>query len=113
MAFEPVTVTPEQLAALDAEHDEVAVFRSKSEKSPWLVVCRRPDPDEAIAYKSMASDPAKKTLANVKLITRIAVHPKGEDFHRQFKRWPFFPDGLVDSAPFKEFVGLAVDDAEK
>ncbi len=112
--FIPITITDEELARLDSEHDDVCVFRGKP-MAPWLAVIRRPTFQESQAYKAMASDAAKKPLANVKLITAICVYPKGgsEDWKRQFDRWPFFPDGLSDSDTFKEFVGLAQSDAEK
>lgn len=110
--YEPITITDEELARLDAEHDDVFAFRGKS-KAPWLAVVRRPTFQESQAYKAMAADPAKKPLANVKLITAICVYPKGEDWKRQFDRWPFFPDGLADSEAFKDFIGVSMAEDEK
>lgn len=112
--YEPITITDEQLAALDTEHDDVHVFRGKP-KAPWLCVIRRPTFQETQAYKALAGDPAKKPLANVKLITAISVYPKGgsPEWQRQLDRWSFFPDGLADSEDFKEFVGITLADNEK
>ncbi len=112
--YEPLTISDEELARLDAEHDDVFAFRGRP-KAPWLAVVRRPTFQESQAYKAMAGDPAKKPLANVKLITAICVFPKGgsEEWKRQFDRWPFFPDGLSDSDSFREFVGLSMAEDEK
>lgn len=114
MAYVPLTIDSAELARLDAEHDDVFVFRGRS-KSPWLAVLRRPSFAETQAYKAMASKPEQKALANVKLITAICVFPKGgcEEWKKQFDRWPFFPDGIADAEDFKEFVGLAVSESEK
>lgn len=117
--YVPLEITDEKLAELDAEHDDVFVFRGKP-KAPWLAVVRRPNFQESQAYKAMASDPAKKPLANVRLIQSICVYPKGgtsstpgPEWKAQLDRWPFFPDGLADSDDFKEFVGLSIQDSEK
>jgi len=110
--YVPLEISDEDLAKLDAQHDDVFAFRGKP-KSPWLAVIRRPTFQETQAYKAMVSDPAKKPLANVKLITALCVYPTGDDWKRQFDRWSFFPDGLTDSDDFKEFVGLSMADNEK
>ena len=105
--YVPLTITPEALAALDDEHDDVMQFKGP-ELAPWLVVIRRPTADEATAYKSMAHDPAKKIHANVKLISAIAVFPKKDtkDWNEQYSRWPLFPDGLLQNRAFQEVCGI-------
>ncbi len=115
--FVPLEISDEALEALDAEHDDVMMFRGHRELAPWLCVVRRPNADEALAYKTMASDPAKKTSANAKLITSLSVYPKKdtEEWKRQYSRWPLFPDGLVANARFEAFCGLSdiIDAREK
>lgn len=105
--YVPLTITNEQLDALDEEHDDVMPLKG-SERAPWLCVVRRPNAEEALAYKTMAADPLKKTSANVKLITAISVYPKKDtdEWKRQYSRWPLFPDGLVAKKCFEEFCGL-------
>jgi hypothetical protein len=114
--YVPLTISDEDLAKLDEEHDDVMQFKGP-ELAPWLVVVRRPTAEEALAYKSMGTDPAKKISANAKLITAIAVYPKkdSDEWKRQYSRWPFFPDGLADNRRFSEFCGLSgiVDAREK
>ncbi len=112
--YEPLQISDEALALLDNEHDDVFAFRGKP-TAPWIAVVRRPTFQESQAYKAMAGDPAKKPLANVKLITAICVFPKGgsDEWTSQFNRWPFFPDGIADSEAFKDFVGLSMADDEK
>lgn len=112
MAYEPITITPEQLAALDSEHDDVQVFKG-SAKAPWIAVLRRPTFDESIAYKAMAAKPEQKPLSAVKLIERICVYPKGPDWKRQFDRWPFFPDAVSINPAFEDFIGASLTAAEK
>lgn len=115
--YEPLTISDDALAALDAEHDDVMKFTGDPELAPWLCVVRRPTAEEAIAYKTMANDPAKKVAANVKLITAISVYPKKDtpEWQRQYSRWPLFPDGLVLNKRFEAFCGIEgiVDAREK
>ncbi len=115
--YEPLSISDDALAALDTEHDDVMAFRGDAELAPWLCVVRRPNAEEAIAYKTMAHDPAKKTSANVKLITAISVYPKkdSEEWKKQYSRWPLFPDGLAANKRFETFCGLegVVDAREK
>jgi len=115
--FQPLTISDEDLSRLDDEHDDVMAFRGDLELAPWLCVVRRPNAEEALAYKTMAADPAKKTTANVKLITAISVYPKKDtdEWRRQYSRWPLFPDGLVATKRFEAFCGLEgiIDAREK
>ena len=104
--FFPFSVTEEQLAKFEEEHEDVLVMRGP-EKAPWLVVLRRPTRQEAIGYKTHAK--RDSTTANEQLITRTCVFPKGDDFARQIARWPFFVDGIADSQAFKDFVGITVE----
>lgn len=114
--YEPLTISDEALASLDAEYDDVMMFKGP-ELAPWICVVRRPTAEEAMAYKTMAHDAAKKTAANVKLVTAIAVYPKKDtpEWQRQYSRWPLFPDGLVLNKRFEEFCGIEgiVDAREK
>lgn len=114
--YEPLTISDEALNALDVEYDDVMVFKGP-ELAPWLCVVRRPTAEEAMAYKTMAHDAAKKTAANVKLVTAIAVFPKKDssEWQKQYSRWPLFPDGLVLNKRFEEFCGIEgiVDAREK
>lgn len=105
--YEPLKINDDQLAALDAEYDDVICFKGP-EEAPWLCVLRRPTADEALAYKSMANDLQKKTSANVKLISNLSVFPKKDtpEWQRQYSRWPLFPDGLADNDRFKRFCGI-------
>lgn len=115
--FEPITITEDEIAKLDEVHDDVMVFRGDPELAPWLCVVRRPTAEEALAYKAMANDPAKKVSAGTKLITAISVFPKKDtdDWKRQYSRWPFFPDGLLTNKRFEAFCGLEgiIDAREK
>ena len=117
MPYTPLAITDEELARLDTEHDDVMKFGGDPELAPWLCVVRRPNADEALAYKAMANDPAKKTSANAKLITAISVFPKKDtdEWRKQYSRWPLFPDGLVANKRFEAFCGLEgiVDTWEK
>lgn len=114
--YEPLTISPEALDALDVEHDDVMQFKGP-EVAPWLCVVRRPTAEEALAYKSMANDPQKKISANVKLISAISVFPRKDtqEWNRQYSRWPMFPDGLATNKRFEEFAGVGgiVDAREK
>jgi hypothetical protein len=116
--YVPLTISDDALAALDAEHDDVMQFQGP-ELAPWLCVVRRPNAEEASAYKALANDasPLKKITANVKLVAAISVYPKkdSEEWKRQYSRWPMFPDGLVINKRFEAFCGLEgiIDAREK
>lgn len=116
--YEPLTISDDALAALDAEYDDVMVFRGP-ELAPWLCVVRRPTAEEATAYKALANDPSpmKKITANVKFITAISVFPKkeSEEWKKQYSRWPLFPDGMARNSRFEEFCGTEgiIDAREK
>jgi len=115
--YVPLEISADAIEALDAEHDDVMVFRGDPELAPWLCVVRRPTADEALAYKTMANDPAKKISANTKLVTALSVYPKKDtdEWKRQYSRWPLFPDGLVVNKRFEAFCGLEgiIDAREK
>jgi len=114
--FQPITVTEDELSALDNEHDDVMQFKGPA-LAPWLCVVRRPNAEEAIKYKIMANDqnPMKAIDANLKLIERLCVYPKGDDWKRQIARWPLFPDGMAKNVRFQQFCGIEgiVDEREK
>ena len=74
--YVPLEISDKDLAALDDEFDDVMIFRGDPDLAPWLCVVRRPNAEEALAYKSMASDAAKKTSANAKLVTALSLYPK-------------------------------------
>jgi hypothetical protein len=115
--YVPLSISDEDLAKLDDEFDDVMVFSGDPELAPWLCVVRRPNAEEALAYKAMASDAAKKTSANTKLVTALSVFPKKdtEEWKKQYSRWPLFPDGLVKNKRFEAFCGLEgiIDAREK
>ncbi len=115
--YVPITIDDAALALLDEEYDDVMSFKGDPELAPWLAVVRRPNAQEAQAYKAMANDPAKKMNAGVKLIAAICVFPKKDtpEWERQYSRWPFFPDGLVVNKRFEAFCGLEgiIDAREK
>lgn len=115
--YEALTISDEEIAKLDDAHDDVMVFKGDAELAPWLCVVRRPNAEEAMAYKAMAADPAKKTAANVKLITALSVYPRKDtdEWKRQYSRWPLFPDGLCANKRFETFCGLEgiIDAREK
>ncbi len=105
MAYTPVTLSDEQKAALEAEHEDILVLRG-GERAPWVVVIRRPKRQETIGYKTAAK--RDNTTANEDFIRRIAAYPKAGEWERQLERWPFLCDGIADSNSFKEFLGLSV-----
>lgn len=110
MAYVPVEVTDEQIAALEAEHEDVLVLRG-GERSPWVIVARRPTRQESIGYKTHAKkEPATSSEA---LLRRVTVAPSGADLDKQLNRWPFLCDAVVASERFQEFIGLAVSDQLK
>jgi len=104
--FVPITISDEEIALLEDEHEDVLVCRG-TEKAPWIAVCRRPTRQEAIGYKTHAK--RDSTTANEQLITRICVFPKGADFQRQLARWPLFVDAIAVAESFKDFVGITVE----
>ncbi len=115
--FQPLTISEDDLAKLDEQYDDVMAFRGDADLAPWLCVVRRPTAEEALAYKTMANDPAKKISAGTKLITALSVFPKkdSDEWKAQYSRWPFFPDGLLVNKRFEAFCGLEgiVDAREK
>jgi hypothetical protein len=106
MAYTPVTLSNEDKARLEAEHEDILVLRG-TDLSPWIVALRRPKRQETIGYKTHHK--RDSTTANEQLVKRIAVFPTGADMEKQLERWPFLCDGIADSETFKDFLGLSVD----
>lgn len=105
MAYTPVELSDAQKSALEAEHEEILILRGNA-KAPWLVAMRRAKRPETIGYKNHAKRDA--TTANEMLVRKIAVFPTDRAFEDQLERWPFLCDGIADSEPFKDFLGLSV-----
>jgi hypothetical protein len=110
--YEPVILTLEKLAELEETHGEDNLLVMKgTERAPFVVALRRPDRKETIAYKDHAK--RNSATANEQLLRKISVFPTGDDLEKQLARWPFLPDGVCDSAVFRDFVGIAVDESVK
>lgn len=110
MVYVPVQVTDEQLAAFEAEHEDILVLRG-GERSPWTYVLRRPTRQETIGYKQHAKKDA--STASEALVRRIVLFPNAGDLDKQINRWAFSVDAVVGSDAFQEFIGLAVSDQLK
>lgn len=106
MAYTPVTITPEELNALETEHEDIMRFDGDPDLAPWIVIVRRPKRQEAIAFKQHATRDI--ATANEALVRRITVFPKGDDLEKMFDRWHMLCDGIASSDRFKAFIGLAV-----
>ena len=105
MAYVPVTITDDELATLESEHEDVLKLGG-GERAPWVIVLRRPKRQETIAFKQHANRDI--ATANEALVRRITVAPKGEDLEKMIDRWPFLCDAVASSEAFKDFIGLAV-----
>lgn len=105
MAYTPVTLSDEQKAALEQEHEDILILRG-GERAPWIVVVKRPSRKDTLAYKLFAK--RDNTTANEEFIKRIRVFPDESAFEKQLDRWPLLCDGIADSDAFKSFLGLAV-----
>ncbi len=119
--FAPLTISQEQVDALEKEHGDICVFRG-TEKAPWLAVLRLPTFEEVQAFKALAADPvpSKSGMANLRLIQAICVFPPGgkpsapgAEWKAQVDHWSLFPDGLSSKKAFRDFVGLEMDESEK
>lgn len=108
----PVTVSVEQLNALEELHGDILVLKG-TEKAPWLAVLKRPDRKTTLQYKQSAK--RDSTTANEQLIRAICVFPdvKTPEFERQLDRWPLLPDGIAATEEFKEFLGLVAAEQVK
>ena len=47
------------------------------------------------------------TTANEQFVRRLVVWPDVSAVDVMVDRWPFFPDGIIDSATFKQFIGVS------
>lgn len=108
--YEPPKLSPERLAELEEAHDDVLVL-SGSEKAPWTVAVKRPNRQQTIAYKTHGK--RDSTTANEQLLRQISVFPTGPDLDALLARWPFLPDGIAASDPFKDFLGITTDEQVK
>jgi hypothetical protein len=108
MAYVPVTLSDDQKAKLEEEHEDILVLRGNEQRAPWLVAIRRPKRTETIGYKAAAKRDA--TTANEQLVRKITVYPTGADLEKQLDRWPFLCDGIADSEAFKDFLGLSTSE---
>lgn len=112
MAYVPVTVSDEQLSQLEEHHEDILVLRG-SERAPWLLVVKRPNRQQTIAYKQHAKKDS--TTANEALFRHITVFPaaKDPDFDRQLNRWPLLCDAAAGSESFADFLGTTVNEQVK
>lgn len=106
--YEPLTITPEQVSALETEHGDVMVCQGP-ERAPWLCVVRRPTTEEAAAFVDTANNAQKKNYAITKLVTAISVYPKkdSEEWRKQYSAFSLFPFGVFAWEPFQEFTALS------
>lgn len=104
--YVPVELDDATRARLEEEHGDILVLRG-TEKSPWVMVVRRPTRQETLGYKAVSK--RGDGTANESLLRRTTVFPTGADLERQLQRWPFLADGIADSGAFREFVGIAVE----
>lgn len=102
----PPVPTKEQVEALDIENDDV-LHLDGGEMAPWHIVVRRPTRNETLVYKAAARREGQSATANEGLIKKIAVFPDADAMKRICEKWALAPDGIVDSAKFKEFVGIS------
>lgn len=104
MAFVPVEITEEKLAALDDEHDGVVRIQGP-EEAPYLFVLRRPTGKELRAYNAMKDG----LEANHKFIAAVCVYPSRPDVERQLERWPAVAGTILNkSERWQAFSGMAL-----
>lgn len=109
--FVPVTVTPEQLDALDEAHDGVLHFQGP-EEAPFCYVVRRPTAKELTDYNAAVKTrgPLK---ANHLFMAALAVYPSSADVTRQMDRWGISPGACLGSDRFSAFSGGVIADHQK
>jgi hypothetical protein len=109
--FEP-TQPPDKdkLAALDAEHDGVAVLLG-GEKAPFCYVIRRPTAHELSSYSAEVKRGTIK--ANRLLLLAITVYPDRDATDQQITRWPASAGAALTSDTFTEFSGGVIDEHRK
>ncbi len=107
--------TPVELEELEEKHRSILVVRGHPEKSPWLVVLRRPKRQEMIAYKAQRKREGQDMTSNEALIKRLVVFPdpaKSTDLDVMIDEYPFFPDGIVGLKSFNDFIGANAEEAD-
>lgn len=103
--FTPPTPSPELIAKLEDEHEDVIVIRG-TERAPWAVILRRPTRQESILYKQHGKkDGPQSVTANDAFVRKIAVWPEMSTLEAIIAKWPFMPDAVTSNSGFKEFVG--------
>lgn len=108
--FERPVPTEEELAALDEKHGDVLHIKSPSEMSPWAIVLRRPTRPETMKWKADSRrDGNQAVLANEAFVRTLAVWPAPHVIDLMISRWSMFPDGVVTSPGFRDFIGISVD----
>ncbi len=106
--YVPVTLDEETRARLEDQHEDILVVKG-GERAPWVLVLRRPNRQETLAFKAHARKDS--ATANEALIRRVTVYPdpKSADFDKQLERWALIPDFVADSQSFKEFLGGGIE----
>lgn len=111
MAYEKVSLTDEQRAALEEKHEDLLVLDGDPEWSPWTIALRRPTPKETRGYKAHAK--RDSTTANDELIRRLAVFPDPVSLDKILERWALTPDFIADRDSFKKFLGGGIEESRK
>lgn len=103
--------TPEQLEALDAEHDGILSFAG-SEVAPFAYVVRRATAQE-LSYYTAECKKGSILNANRLFLTKLCVYPSASDVERQITRWPSSAGACLGSDRFTEFSGGVVAEHQK
>lgn len=108
---DPVTLTPEKIAELEATHGECARLRDKQDR--FVVLFRRPTRVEHRMFRSAAHNPAKIADAQEELSLACVVFPSKADYAALLERFPGIPDSPAFATAMQELVGMGAQEVGK
>jgi hypothetical protein len=104
-----MSITEEQVAALEAQHGEIAVLRCPE----FAVVFRKPTRTEHKMFRANVNNPARASDAQEILSKAIVVYPPPAEYEKLLDKFPGVPDSPAFSKAIMRLVRMSVEESEK
>ena len=105
-----MTITPEQLAAFEAQHKRIAYIKSSETladgKTPeWEIVLRRPTRTEYKMLKQALNNDRTTVDAFEQCVRKLSLFPEGQALDVLIEEWPGIPEACWKA--FERLAGMA------
>lgn len=105
-----MSVTPEQIAAWEAQHGPVIILRPPDRS--FEVVFRKPTRLEHRQFRSASQNPAKAADAQEALSFQCLIYPDRAAYDALLEKYPGIPDSPAFSSAIMKLNGLGVEEGK-